>query len=148
MLKTVFAKAGNGSIPSGATAIVGDNSNALPGADNADAVGVPVYQGLQPHNPWDITFARNAQDLTFYFEASMDGSLWRPVSMVRLDTGAVVPNVTLGASGGMMVVPGNAAGFMFGVHAVRMRCFLAAADNSANAYVIIKTRAGRSSGAI
>jgi hypothetical protein len=142
-VEIVLAKAGNGSIPAGVTEVVGLNANALPGADTTDGAGITLYQGLHPHEVYDVTFNRNAQDLTFYFEGqAYPDATWRPICMYRYDTGTVVTNVTLGATGGLLVVPGG-MGLGYGLHGVRIRAYLAAADVSADAYVIVRSRKGR-----
>jgi len=145
-LKTLLAKTGvAGTAPAGESAVVGLNSNALPGADGNDAKGITLFQGMHLEEPFEVIFTKNAQDGTFYLEGSMDGSNFSRLSFRRLDTDVVIAGATglpLAASTRLLI---KLAQPMQNQRIVALRpgFFLAAADANAAASIVVRVLAGR-----
>lgn len=137
-LKTIFAKTGTAAgIPAGEAAVAGLNVNKLPAADGVDAKSLTLFQGMHLDDPLELIFVRNAQDLVFYVEGSMDGSNFSRLAFRTLIDDTVVSGVaglTLNANARVLIKlpqPGQWNRLV----AIRTGCYLAADDATAQAVV-------------
>jgi len=89
----------------GTTGTTGDNTNPLPATNNADAKGLPIYNGFYPEFPIEFAFTKSTVDCTFAMEGTLDGTLWSTLAFVRCDTGATVASVALTTSARFIVKP-------------------------------------------
>lgn len=89
----------------GTTGTTGGNTQPLPGTNGDDAKGLPVYLGLAAEFPMEFAFTKSTVDCVFGLEGSLDGTTWSPLAFYRCDTGALVSDLTLSATGRVIVRP-------------------------------------------
>ena len=140
-LKVILAKSGDGTAPAGQSAVVGLNANAIPGTDTADVKGLTIFIGRHADEPIEVIFTKNAQNGTFYFEGSQDGSTFSRIEFRDTLNGVDVPGsgLTLNATGRLIVRP------LVLHRLVALRCgfFLAAADAANPPTIVVQFYEGR-----
>jgi hypothetical protein len=140
-LKVILAKTGDGSAPAVDMSTVGLNSNRIPAADGADAKGLTIFVGRHADEPIEVIFTKNAQDGTFYFEGSQDGTTFSRIEFRDTLAGADIPGsgLVLSATTRLIVRP------LVLHRLVALRCgfFLAAADAANPPKIVVQFYEGR-----